>query len=670
MTMKKIFKHILLSALTITAVASCADDRNNFLPEDSFGFNNVANENLLTLPIYGGSHTLNIIKSGKGLNEGTVNITTDLDSALAVFNKANNTEYIALPADQNLYAFSSESITFGVDEVSKPLEITWDVAKVSDYMTKNPESKFCIPVVLKSDVLEVNEGRGLFVLNISKSTLTAVQTNVSKAVLWESEAGRSEMSINVQLDRAIDSFDLEVNFTVDKTLVDTFNQENETNYEVAPEGLLTVGADPVILAGKKDAALSISVNTEVLVDPATGLIKRDWEGYVLPVKLTGVSEEGILLNNTLTYVVVKGMKPVANQAFERIWGFYSDGALKLPWFINNGLSVNGLVGTTFKGDDRSFTMNDEYVFITKSSGTPGVYKFDIQTGAFVGELDVTGMAAAGATYPTSCPRMAPNSNPDINGGEDVLVIGGLTTDGAPLTLFAYLNGIDAAPEKVYSLGGARRFGDKISFAGTWQSGKFWLRSNQAGTALVAKIPVTDGKVQSWIDAHAMTVADYECMSEVYWTPQENGDIQDYCIIGTNSDMGLHLMTGTSKAGAGTLLKSYKNLACTFGWNFFEVNGKKLMAFVDVVDKTRPIVKLIEGDYTTLEGLQAALDAYSEETIIFSAPLQDELDATVMGFEEGIFIGDCCVRTIGDDIYMAAGVNCVGISMFKLNKDFF
>ena len=40
MNMKKIFKYILLSALTIAAVASCEDDRNNFLPEDSFGFNN------------------------------------------------------------------------------------------------------------------------------------------------------------------------------------------------------------------------------------------------------------------------------------------------------------------------------------------------------------------------------------------------------------------------------------------------------------------------------------------------------------------------------------------------------------------------------------------------------------------------------------------------------
>ena len=670
MNMKKIFKNILLSALTITAVASCADDRNNFLPEDSFGFNNKANENLVTLPIYGGSHTLNIIKSGKGLNEGTVNISADLDSALAVFNKANGTEYVALPADQDLYAFGSESITFGTDEVTKPVEITWDVTKVSNYMSQHPESKFCIPVVLKSDILEVKEGRDLFVLCISKSTLNAVQTNVSKAVLWESDASVSESSITVQLDYPIDAFDLTVNFEADKTLVEQFNKENETAYELAPEGLITVGKNATILAGAKSATLPVSIDTKVLVDPATGKIKRDWEGYVLPVKLSSVSEEGILLANTLTYVVVKGMKPLANQAFDRIWGFYSDGALKLPWFLNAGLNLTGLKGTSFSGDDRSFTMDDKYVYMTKSSATPAVYKFDIMTGAYAGELNVTGMAEGGATYATSRPIMVRNSDPAINGGQDILVVCGLATEGANITIHAYLDGINGAPTQQYKLQAARRFGDKVSFAGTWQAGRFWYRSNQAGNALVATIPVTEGQVQSWIDPHAMTVADYECMSEVYWAPQDNKDVQNYCIIGTNSDKGLHLMENTSKAGAGTLVKSYENLACTFGWNFFEVKGRKLMAFVDLMDKTRPQVKLIEGDYTTKDGLKAALDAYSEETILFSAPLQDELDATVMGFENGIYIGDCCVRTIGDEIYMVAGVNCVGFSMFKLNKDFF
>ena len=669
MNMKKIFKHILLSAMTITAVASCADDRNNFLPEDSFGFNNKANENLITIPIYGGSHTLNIIKSGKGLNEGTVNISAGLDSALAAFNKANKTEYVAFPADQDLYAFGTESITFGTDEVTKPVEITWDVTKVIDYMSQHPENKFCIPVALKSDALEVKEGRDFFVLGLTKSTLKAVQTNVSKTILWDSEASAINMSITVQLDYTTDAFDLTVNFDADKALVEQFNKENNTEYELAPEGLITAGTSTTILAGAKSATLPITIDTKVLIDPATGKIKRDWKGYVLPMKLTSVSEDGILLDNTLTYVVLKGMKPLV-QAFDRVWGFYSDGALKLPWFLNAGLNITGLKGTSYPGDDRSFTMDDKYVYMTKSSITPSIYKFDIQTGAYAGELNVSGMAESGATYATSRPIVVRNSDPAINGGQDLLVVCGLAEKGANITIHAYLNGINDAPTQQFQLAAARRFGDKVSFAGTWQSGMFWYRSMEAGGSLVAKIPVNESKVQTWIDAHAMTVADYDCMSEVYWTPQDKNTIQNYCLIGTNSDKGLHLMTNTSTAGSGKLMKTYKNLARTFGWNFFEYNGKKFIAFVDLADKTRPQVKVIEGDYTTQEGLMAALDAYSEETILFSAPLQDELDASVMGFENGIYLGDCCVRTIGDDIYMVAGVNCVGFSMFKLNKKFF
>ena len=690
MNMKKIFKHILLSALMIATVASCADDRNNFLPEDSFGFNNKAGENVLDIPIYNGICSLDVIKSGKGLNEGVVNVSSDLDSALAVFNKANNTSYAALPADGDFYSISVESLAFGIDDVTKPVEITWDVKKVSDYMNKHPENPVCIPVVLKSDVLEVNEGRELVVINLSKSTLRAVQTILSKAFLWETKAGKTEMSINVKLDRAIDTQDMNVNFAIDKSLVAQYNAENETAYELAPEGLITLGQNPVILAGKNDGALPVTLNTEVLVDPATGLIKRDWDGYVLPVRMNSVSIDGVLFGNALTYIVVKGIKPVENQPFKRIWGFYSDGAQEIPWFLNNGLSITGLnTNGGFKGDDRSFTMNDEFVFITSSSATPGVHKFDVETGEYKGSLNVNGwmkdpclgkdevgnLTITYPTYASSCPRMVPNDNPDINNGEDILVIGGLAEGvGTSLRIYAYLNGIDDKATKVYDLSAARRFGDKMSFAGTWKSGKFWFRANETGNPLVANIPVTDGTVQTWIAPHAMIAAEtVGCMSEVYWTPQADGTVQNYCLIGTNSDSNgasLYLMTGTAIEADGTIAKSYSNLGNTFGWNFFEFNGRKLMAFVDVIDKTRPMLRVIEGDYSTFEGLQAALDAYSAETALFSAPLQDELDPEVVGFTEGIFIGDCCVRTIGEEVYVAAGVNCVGISMFKLNKNFF
>ena len=167
MNMKKIFRYILLSALTIATVASCEDDRNNFLPEDSFGFNNKANENLVTLPLYGGKYALDIIKSGKGFNQGSVSVTV-VDTLLTAFNKANETSYVALPADKELYSFSSESLSFTEEEVTKPVEITWDVAKVSDHMAQNPDKAFCIPVSITSDDLEINEGRDFFVLNLTK----------------------------------------------------------------------------------------------------------------------------------------------------------------------------------------------------------------------------------------------------------------------------------------------------------------------------------------------------------------------------------------------------------------------------------------------------------------------------------------------------------------------
>ena len=684
MNMKKIFRNILLSALTITAVASCADDRNNFLPDDSFGFNIQAGNNVVTLPIYGGSYDISVIKSGKGLNEGTVTVTTS-NADLLAFNKANNVEYIPLPKDQELYSFDVESISFGENDVTKSFKVSWDVAKVAEYMAQEAANQYAIPVALRSDDLVVNDGREVFIINLVTSTVNAEQTLISRTYEWESEPASETANITVRIDKSIPTHDLTVNFAVDEKLVAAYNEANGTNYELAPEGLVTLGANPVIKAGEGYSLLPVTINTDALaeeveveVDGATvtkRLVKRNWDGYVVPIVLTGLTIDGVAINNALTYVVIKGVAPVPPALFSRLWGYYSDGAAKIPWFLNNGMNIEGLVGTTFVGNDRSFTIDDTNLYLTQSSDVPAVHKFDLFTGEYKGSLDVTGMAGCGSTHPTSCPRMIPNTNPDINGGKDVLVVAGLAAvaNGSDLTMFAYLDGVDAAPTKIYDLAAARRFGDKVSFSGVWGNGYFWLRSNQSGDALVANIGFgvqekNVAGVNHWIDPYRINVVDYEVMSEVYWTPQTDNTIPSYCLIGTNSDKGLHLMSGIAGAGTGSELASYPNLACTFGWNFFEYNGRKFMAFVNILDKFHPSVQVIEGDYTTLEGLKAALDAYSQETVFFSAPIQDPMDATVDGHAD-VVIGDCCVRKIGNDIYMAAGTNVAGISVFKFNPGF-
>ena len=680
MNMKKIFKYILLSAMTITAVASCADDRNNFLPDDSFGFNNKAGENVVTLPIYGGSYDINVIKSGKGLNEGVVNITTSYKD-LNNYNKQYGVEYIPLPEDQELYSFNTENISFGKEDITKSFTLSWDIAKVAAFMKEEPANQYCIPVALRSDNLKVNDGRQVFILNLVTSTVNAEQTLISRTYEWESEPVSETANITVRIDRPIPSGDLTVEFAVDQELVNAYNEANGTNYELAPEGLVTLGANPVIKANEAYALLPVTINTaalaedvEVEEDGATvtkALVKRDWDGYVVPVKLTDMSIDGVGVENGLTYVVVKGVEPVPPTLFLRMWGNYSDGASQIPWFMNNGLNIPGLELDM----DRSFTIDDTHLYLTQSAGVPAVHKFNLLTGAYEGTLDVTGMEGCGATHPSSCPRMIPNTDPEVNGGKDVLVVAGLASGtGYDLTMFAYLDGVNAAPTKIYDLAAARRFGDKMSFSGVWGNGYFWFRSNQSNDALVANVGFgPDEKnvagVNHWIDAYRINVNDYDCMSEVYWTPQVDATIPSYCLIGTNSETGgLHLMSGIAGPGTGSELACYPNLARTFGWNFFEYDGHKFMSFVNVADNAHPTVQVIEGDYTTLEGLKAALDNYDPAKVIFSAPLQDPMDATVAGYGN-MYIGDCCVRKVGNDIYMAAGTNTVGVSVFKLDPTF-
>ena len=57
-------------------------------------------------------------------------------------------------------------------------------------------------------------------------------------------------------------------------------------------------------------------------------------------------------------------------------------------------------------------------------------------------------------------------------------------------------------------------------------------------------------------------------------------------------------------------------------------------------------------------------------VVFEAPVQDGMDATVVSPCPATHsTGDCVVREINGEIYMAAMIQNVGISVFKLNAGF-
>ena len=675
MNMKKIFRNILLSALTITAVASCADDRNNFLPDDSFGFNNKAGENVVTLPLYGGEYEINVIKSGKGLNEGVVNITTS-NFDLKNYNEQYGVEYIPLPSDMDLYSFSDASLSFGVDDVTKPVTVSWDIAKVAAFMEKEPANQYCIPVALRSDALEVNDGRQIFILNLVTSTVTAEQTLMSRTYEWESEPMSESMDITVRIDKAIPGIDLTVDFEVDNDLIAAYNEANGTSYEAAPEGLVTFGADPVIKAGSDYVLFPVTINTEALAEDmeievdgvmeTKHLVKRNWDGYVVPVKISGMSVDGVKINNGLTYIVVKGLEPIPPQLFTRQWGIYATSSTN-PWQATFGLS-----------DARNITMDDQYIYIPQSAaGAPVLKAVSITDPTVVKDVNVEGVD--GGTHTLSCVRMIPNTDPAINGGKDILVATNLTLgDGSHLHYYVWLNGIDNAPEKHMVDDSGRRMGDKITIVGSWKNGEVYAKDYNTGN--IVRNAMVDTGIGEWpsgglgyargrMDYSASVLDAAGCIGAAYVYPgteKAGSDIPAGFLV--TSTASAHWLANTS----GNVFASTADLGLpmTHGYNFFSdaKTGAKYVAYVALEpNQDKGAVKVISDFNGTPEGLKGVLQAHK---VVFEAPVQDAMDATVISPCPATHsTGDCVVREINGETYMAVMIQNVGISVFKLNAGF-
>ena len=670
MNMKKIFKNILLSALTIAAVASCADDRNNFLPEDSFGFNNKAGENVLTLPLYGGSYDIDVIKSGKGLNEGVVNITTS-NHDLLNFNKQYGVEYIPLPSDQDLYSFSTESLTFGLDEVTKPVTVSWDVAKVAAFMEQEPANQYCIPVALRSDNLEVNEGREVFILNLVTSTITAEQTLLSRTYEWESEPASETMDITVRIDKAIPGIDLTVDFEVDNSLIVAYNEANGTNYEAAPEGLVTVGSDPVLKAGEGYVLLPVTINTEAIaedmeievdgVKETRHLVKRNWDGYVVPLKISGMSVDGVKVSNDLTYIVVKGLEPIPPQLFNRVWGIYATSSTN-PWQATFGLS-----------DCRNITMDDQYVYVPQNAaGTPVLKAISIIDPSVVKDVNVTGIGRAGETHVLSCVRMLPTAN------GDVLMACNLTGGEDDFTFYIWHDGIDNAPTGYTVSPSGRRLGDKFIVTGTWEAGEVYCKDFNTGNIVRYGMDGTDvgewrGPVASYArgryDFSASVLDAPSCIGSPYvypGTPKAGSDvISGFLYTSTASGHYLANKSGNVFASAADL-----GLGMTHGYSFFKDDKTNLnyIAYVALTaSQDQGSVKVISDFNGTADGFMSVLQ---KNEVIFEAPVQDGMDATVLSPCPATHsTGDCVVREINGETYMAVMIQNVGISVFKMNAGF-
>ena len=346
--------------------------------------------------------------------------------------------------------------------------------------------------------------------------------------------------------------------------------------------------------------------------------------------------------------------------FERVWGLYNSAA-EANWFAGITVDGAGMAATT----DRNIAMDDEYIYLAKSSQYPQIFAIDRTDPTKVKKLDITGIA--GGTHAISCVRVVKNTDASINGGKDILLVSNLKGD-YQLKVYAYINGIDKAPVQVLewqwdNWAGAscwRRYGDKFTVTGTWQSGALWFQGQSDGKALyfplkggIEKDKCVDktGEVSHVIDASANTIKDIAVYPG-----------QEATVLVTSWSKAAFWTNSGSKNGnnwitwnEGDLMPSLKN---SYGYKFFEFGGKKYIAYTLLESTKKSRVQIMEDNGNFKTSLEAKAG-------LMEAPLQNASDYAAASPAEGGNNGDCSVRVIGEEVYIAAMHQDVGLSLFKM-----
>ena len=350
---------------------------------------------------------------------------------------------------------------------------------------------------------------------------------------------------------------------------------------------------------------------------------------------------------------------------KRVWGKYSTDTF---WYTF-GVDAQWLSQML----DRGMTMDDENLYVAKCTAYASkIVAFPINGGDSF-DVNVEGLAANAKNHYS----VGASLNVIKNGNDYILLAANLKNEGN-FELWAWINGVTSAPTKIVDYNGSylpgadaitndwRRYGDRITIVGDWSNGKIWLASWNGSKTLVYTIE--NGVVsesarpkEHMIDAtdNIKEVVVYPGVSdEVMITA--NGIAKFYKDSGTANDNGWKLWNATGEDYS-------TDLALTYGYEFFEMNGKKYIAYTKVEGLLSPKARLVvieDGD-GTIAGFKKAL---TDHVVAWEFPLQSESDFNAKAYQQegvaGNSLGNCCVIESADATYIGAHAQGIGLSLFK------
>ena len=365
--------------------------------------------------------------------------------------------------------------------------------------------------------------------------------------------------------------------------------------------------------------------------------------------------EEVLMSVTIAQAATEVAKELE---LKRVWGKYAPNA--------DGWIVMGAGNL-----DRGMAMDNQYIYVSKSTAYAPVIKAFDYAGNEAFECNVTGMGSGNEwgdamTYSVNCVRTIPKAD-----GSYVLIACNLKQNEAQvLQIWAWVDGPQAAPtcigryayDAVANATDHRRYGDRFDVKGTWENGELWFPSMQAddhGKTIVFKTFAGVDNANRPAVYHRMEpsqsnmkdLAFYPGYDEVFSTCNANAKF-------VKLDGTVHATGWKNWAVTADYTETHTR---TYGYNFFELDGKKYIAYIKIDKQNGKTGRLVVIEDETSD-FKAALTA---NKVAWEFPLQHESDFAAESLATtGNTLGNCKVVTVDGVTYIGAHVQGLGCSLFK------
>lgn len=672
-------KKIACSLLCLATLAGCLeDDRNYNMVDDSFAF--TARQTLIPASLHTGSCLVGVAKNGKGLTAASATVSAalgDVAFSLQMYNTKNKTDYTALP--EGAFTLSETVLDYGESDVVKEVRVSWDPVAMAAAVEAAPDG--IIPLILSSDDLMVNGERRLLLIKPVRTAVSVTQKQqvrtIDRKSVEKDKQGRQPklqetVTLDLVADNAITGVGMEFPVAIDNSLIAEFNKDQETPFEAAPEGLVTLTAPKVsIPEGGQGATFQFVLDKSLLMENGKLVPFPD---YVVPVRLdkdqvkaTRKGEafdlKALAFGNMVTYVTVRYHKSTGDVVVTREWGRYSTKDAAWSGYIS-GFTANA---------DRNVTLDGEYIYIAETNKTKNLWAISTENPAAAKKLPVGTVREEGTFY-LSCPRVIPNDNAAVNGGKPVLVVSNMS-EGEP-TLYVYDKGVTADPTPVTlnTYGAGRRLGDTFTWFGSFQKGMLLFKDfNTAQGTVTFKL---NGTLPAKLNLMGRLVAPPVSGAGAYFPYPDNLNAGICSVRGNTSAENKVAWFCTGTKDLWTLESAFdtphlEQMAEEYtdaAFRFFEFNEKRYVAHTRQAGSTAGYFYVVEGKAG--EAWDAIL---RRRDVIYQAAIQNDSDQENLleepsplpsghsGMDLDVFVGE-------EEVLIAVVKQNVGLSLFKMKVD--